>query len=358
MLNLKFCSAAYARAEKEIRELVEKTKAPFLPTPMGKGVLPDTHPLCVSAARSKALKGADVVLLIGARLNWILHYGSTPRWSKDVRFIQIDIAPEELGNNQQNTVPLLGDIQLVVSQLSNAIDSLPNITSSFVFSLTNNVKRNVEKNKQYAFAGSDSSVLTYQTTFSVMKRILPEDDIVYVSEGANTMDIGRSFFDVNEPRHRLDAGTGATMGVGMGYAIAAQCYYGDSKRVVSIVGDSAFGFSAMELETAIRSRLPLLIVVINNNGIYHGLDDDEYQSSQIDGTLPTTALSPDTRYDMISEACGGKGWLVKNRVELAAAVREALAAKDQTCVINVLITPGGRTKLDFAWMQKGDKAKL
>ena len=353
-----YCSAAYARAEKEIRQLVEQTKAPFLPTPMGKGVLPDTHPLCVSAARSKALQGADVVLLIGARLNWILHYGNTPRWHANVRFIQIDIAPEELGNNRQDTIPLLGDIKLVVSQLNQAIPSLPNINRSFVQALTNNVKRNIEKNKQFAFRGSDTTVLSYQTAFSVIKKILPEDDVVYVSEGANTMDIGRSFFDVNEPRHRLDAGTGATMGVGMGYAIAAQCYYGDAKRVVSIVGDSAFGFSAMELETAVRSRLPLLIIVINNNGIYHGLDDAEYEASRNDGTLPTTSLSPDTRYDMISLACGGKGWLVKNRVELGNAVKEALASKDQTCVINVLITPGGRTKLDFAWMQKGDKAKL
>ncbi|KAG2208466.1 hypothetical protein INT47_010162 [Mucor saturninus] len=349
--------AAYARAEKEIGQLVEKTKAPFLPTPMGKGVLSDTHPLCVSAARSKALKEADVVLLIGARLNWILHFGDSPRWSPNVKFIQIDIAPEELGNNKY-TLPLLGDIQLVVSQLSHAIGNLPHLNSTYVSGLLDKVKVNAEKIKQSGSKGSDDAILNYQTAFSVIKNTLPEKDIVYVSEGANTMDIGRSFFDVSEPRHRLDAGTGATMGVGMGYAIGAQSYYGSSKRVVSIVGDSAFGFSAMELETAIRSKLPLLIIVINNNGIYHGLTDDEYQASQNDGTLPTTALSPETRYEMISQACGGKGWFVKNRVELAAAVKEALDAKDQTCVINVLIAPGGRSKLDFAWMQKESKARL
>jgi 2-hydroxyacyl-CoA lyase 1 len=325
---------------------------------MGKGVISDHHPLCVSAARSKALKEADVVLLIGARLNWILHYGHGPRWSNQVRFIQIDIAPEELGNNRQDTLPLLGDIKLVISQLTCGVDQLTHLNKSYVSGLVAKVKQNVEKTKQAGTKGSDSAILNYQTAFTVIKSLLPQDDVVYVSEGANTMDIGRSFFDVNQPRHRLDAGTGATMGVGMGYAIGAQSYYGTAKRVVSIVGDSAFGFSAMELETAIRSRLPLLVIVINNNGIYHGLDDDEYQSSLKDGTLPTTALSPETRYEMISEACGGKGWLVKNRVELAKAVKEALAAKDQTCVINVLIAPGGRTKLDFGWMQKTEKAKL
>ncbi|KAI8088353.1 thiamine pyrophosphate enzyme, N-terminal TPP binding domain-containing protein [Thamnidium elegans] len=349
--------AAYARAEKEILQLVEKTGSPFLPTPMGKGVLPDSHPLCVSAARSKALKEADVVLLIGARLNWILHFGHSPRWNPIVRFIQIDIAPEEIGNNRNDTLPLLGDIQLVVSQLTQSIDKLNNISSGYVSGLISKVKTNAEKIRQSGLKGSDEAVLNYQTAFTTIKNILPEKDIVYVSEGANTMDIGRSFFDVSEPRQRLDAGTGATMGVGMGYAIGAQCYY-PTKRVVSIVGDSAFGFSAMELETAIRSQLPLLIIVINNNGIYHGLDDDEYEASRINGTLPTTSLSPETRYDMISEACGGKGWLVKNRVQLGNALKNALAAKDQTCVINVMIAPGGRTKLDFAWMQNEKNAKL
>ncbi|GAA5799255.1 hypothetical protein HPULCUR_004665 [Helicostylum pulchrum] len=349
--------AAYARAEKEILQLVEKTGSPFLPTPMGKGVLPDSHPLCVSAARSKALKEADVVLLIGARLNWILHFGHSPRWNSTVRFIQIDIAPEEIGNNRNDTLPLLGDIQLVVSQLTQSLEKLNNISSGYVTGLVSKVKANAEKIRQSGLKGSDEAVLNYQTAFTTIKNILPEKDIVYVSEGANTMDIGRSFFDVSEPRQRLDAGTGATMGVGMGYAIGAQCYY-PTKRVVSIVGDSAFGFSAMELETAIRSQLPLLIIVINNNGIYHGLDDDEYEASRISGTLPTTSLSPETRYDMISEACGGKGWLVKNRVQLGNALKDALAAKDQTCVINVMIAPGGRTKLDFAWMQNEKKAKL
>ncbi|KAI8981704.1 thiamine pyrophosphate enzyme, N-terminal TPP binding domain-containing protein [Mycotypha africana] len=354
--------AAYARAETEIRKLIDETQVPFLPTPMGKGVVSDHHPLCVAAARSKALKEADIVLLIGARLNWILHYGHPPRWNKHVRFIQIDIAAEEIGNNVQDTLPLVGDIQSVVTQLTSALEHqpLPSISSTYLSSLKNKVKQNVEKLKLMGEKGTDTSVLNYQTAFTTIKNILPEDGIVYIGEGANTMDIGRSYFDVSQPRHRLDAGTGATMGVGMGYAIGAQAYYGlDNKRVVSIVGDSAFGFSAMELETAVRSNLPLLIIVINNNGIYHGLEPSEYESSLKKGDLPTTALTPETRYDMISEACGGKGWLVKNKAELSKALREALIQeKDKTCVINVMIAPGGRQTLKFNWMQKSEKAKL
>ncbi|KAI8982496.1 thiamine pyrophosphate enzyme, N-terminal TPP binding domain-containing protein [Pilobolus umbonatus] len=349
--------AAYSRAEDEVRQFIEKTQIPFLPTPMGKGVISDSHPLCVSAARSKALKEADVVLLIGARLNWILHYGDVPRWSNNVKFIQIDIAPEELGNNKNDTVPVLGDIQLVVAQLNKkSFETQPD--SVYISGLMDKVKENAKKIQLSGSNGSDDAILTYQTAFTAIKDILPEDGVVYVSEGANTMDIARSYFDVHQPRHRLDAGTGATMGVGMGYAIGAQIYYGSSKRIVSIVGDSAFGFSAMELETAVRSRLPLLIIIINNNGIYHGLNDDEFDTAVKENTLPTTALLPEIRYDMIAEACGGKGWLVKNRVELGNAMKEALKEENQTCVVNVLIAPGGRTKLSFNWMQKGSEAKL
>ncbi|KAI8145477.1 thiamine pyrophosphate enzyme, N-terminal TPP binding domain-containing protein [Fennellomyces sp. T-0311] len=350
--------AAYARAEKEIRQLVDATQIPFLPSPMGKGVVSDTHPLCVSAARSKALKEADVVLLLGARLNWIFHYGQSPRWSQSVKFIHVDVLPEEIGNNGANTLPLVGDIQAVVAQL--LTQSLPRVPASnaYVSGLVEKVKQNVAKSLASRKKGSDSDVMNYQSAYTVVKELLPPNDVIFVSEGANTMDIARSFFDVHEPRHRLDAGTFATMGVGMGYAIAAQEYY-PSKRVVSIVGDSAFGFSAMELETAVRSKLPLIILVINNNGIYHGLDEQEFEQSRRDGTLPSTALLPDTRYDQLSIAFGGKGWLAKDRVQLAKALKEALAVKDETCVINVMIAPGGRTKLEFGWMKKSEeKAKI
>ncbi|KAI7864449.1 thiamine pyrophosphate enzyme, N-terminal TPP binding domain-containing protein [Spinellus fusiger] len=350
--------AAYARAENELTRLVEKTHIPFLPTPMAKGLLSDNHPLCVAAARSKALKEADVVLLVGARLNWILHFGESPKWSSEVKFIHIDVSPEELGNNGANTLPLLGDIKLVLSQLLEQ-PSLPCLETSspYVTSLVKTVEENIKKNIASTMTGDDTSILNYKTAYKVIKDILPSKDVFYVSEGANTMDIARSFFDVHEPRHRLDAGTGATMGVGMGYAIAAQIYH-PNKRIVSIVGDSAFGFSAMELETAIRAKLPLLIIVINNNGIYYGLESDDYEQSRKSNNLPPTSLSPETRYDMISEACGGKGWLVKNRVELGKAMREALAIKNTTCVVNVLIAPGGRKKLDFGWMNKKDVSKI
>ncbi|KAJ2452263.1 hypothetical protein EV183_003052 [Coemansia sp. RSA 2336] len=340
--------AAYARAEAEIRALVDKYQAPFLPTPMGKGVVPDSHKRNASSARSSALRGADVVLLLGARINWILHFGK--KFNPQAKIIQVDVHPEEIGTNLPIDVALQGHLPLVVAQLTAAIPG-PFVdspdSSEFVVALQQHALKNAHK--QAAKYQEDQLPMTYHRAFFEIKQKLPSD-VVLVSEGANTMDIARTVYDFDQPRRRLDCATFANMGVGMGFAIAAQLFYTDS-RVVAIVGDSAFGFSAMEIETAVRSRLPLIVVVINNNGIYFGLEADEYAQLEQAGKLPSTALLPDIRYEMIAEACGAKGHLVRTPDELAAAMDCALAHSGVT-LINCLIRPGGYQKLDFAWMTK------
>ena len=113
---------AYSRAEDEVREFIERTQLPFLASPMGKGVMPDDHPLSVGAARSHALQNADVVFLMGARLNWIMHFGLPPRFNKNVRIIQLDIAPETIGQNAPTEVALVGDGKAIVGQLNQALE--------------------------------------------------------------------------------------------------------------------------------------------------------------------------------------------------------------------------------------------
>ncbi|KAJ2359145.1 hypothetical protein GGF43_000311 [Coemansia sp. RSA 2618] len=340
--------AAYARAEAEVRALVEKYQAPFLPTPMGKGVVPDSHVRNASSARSSALRTADVVLLLGARVNWILHFGK--RFSPHAKLIQVDVHAEEIGTNVAVDVALQGHLPLVVEQLTAALagpfTESPD-TSEYVLALQQHAQANAAK--QAAKYRDAQEPMTYHRAFYEIKQRLP-DNAVLVSEGANTMDIARTVFDFEQPRRRLDCATFANMGVGMGFAIAAQLHAPDS-RVVAIVGDSAFGFSAMEIETAVRSRLPLVVIVINNNGIYFGLDSAEYARLEEQRALPTTALLPDIRYELIAEACGARGHLVKTPTELAAAVDSALAY-DGVTLINCLIRPGGYQKLDFAWMSK------
>ena len=212
---------AYARAESHIRAFIDGVGLPFLPTPMGKGVMPDSHPLKVSPTRTVALAGADVVLVLGARLNWMLHFGSKPKWRGDVTFVQVDIAAEELGNNANSSQPhLLGDVGLITDQLREALSGWKYDSESSPF--FTKVRQHAQKNIATArrLAASDQVPMTYHRALSEIKQGLNGIDVVYVSEGANTIDIGRSIFDVQKPRRRIDAGTFATMGVGIGYGIA------------------------------------------------------------------------------------------------------------------------------------------
>lgn len=364
--------AAYAQAEGVLRELVNKTSLPFLPSPMGKGVLPDSHSSNTASARSTALAHADIVLLLGARLNWIFHFGEAPKWNPKARFIQVDNAVEEIGRNGGDAeLGIVGDIRVVVEQLTHHLADwhFDASTSEFVKALTASKKKNEEKAAKAA--AKVSLPLSYAHAFSTIKSVLyelspPEQGgIVYVSEGANTMDISRSAFDVEHPRLRLDAGTYATMGVGMGYAIAAhEAFNGPfaeatsgpagRKKIVALEGDSAFGFSAMEIETMARYQMDVLIFVMNNGGVYHGDSDtsEEWlarQKASVEGKggsalLRSTSLGWEVGYEKLAEACGGKGYMVRTPEELAKATKEGFQAKCPV-IVNVIIESGKKGKL-------------
>ncbi|PIG88232.1 hypothetical protein AARAC_007202 [Aspergillus arachidicola] len=372
--------AAYARAESGIGRLVEQTQIPFLPTPMGKGVIPDSHPLNASSARSTALKQADVVLVLGARLNWILHFGEAPKWSPKAKIIQVDICAEEIGRNAGTAeLGIVGDIELVVDQLVSSLSNWRYAPSPaegrFPTLLAESAKKNEAKAQKAALRSTPQNTpLTYQRAYHIIKSTLnsltpfEEGNIVYVSEGANTMDISRSMFPLNHPRQRLDAGTYATMGVGMGYIVAAHEAYNASpsstkpKKIVALEGDSAFGFSAMEIETLARYKIPALIYVVNNSGIYHGdtTTEDAWKALQAqtaandtksdDGKkgLRSTSLLYETRYEMLATMCGGKGYFVRTEEELEAATREGFS-NDTVTVVNLIVEPGIGKKIGFAW---------
>uniref|UniRef100_A0A3B4DME8 2-hydroxyacyl-CoA lyase n=1 Tax=Pygocentrus nattereri TaxID=42514 RepID=A0A3B4DME8_PYGNA len=314
--------AAYGRAENEIKELVELSGIPFLPTPMGKGVLPDDHPNCVSAARSRSLLQADVVLLLGARLNWILHFGFPPRFSPNVKVIQVDVCAEELSNNVRAAAALLGDVRAVVGQALALHATLP---------------------------------MNYYTAFHNIAELLPKDCII-VSEGANTMDIGRTMLLNHFPRHRLDAGTFGTMGVGPGFAIASAVLEKSQetgRRVVCVEGDSAFGFSGMEVETMCRYKLPVIIIVINNNGIYSGVDPETWKQMEKMGDMTTVAppvtLLPEARYEQVMCAFGGCGYLVRTVEELRSALQQSLRDTAMPSLLNVLIDPAADRKQQVSY---------
>ncbi len=338
--------AAYARAETEVRRFVARTNLPVLPTPMGKGVVSDDDPHLVAPARSFALQNADVILLIGARLNWILHFGQPPRFKKGVRVLQIEINAEEIGANVPTEVGMVGDARAVTAQLNEALDADPfalPADSEWLAKLRENATQN--QAAVQAMLEDDSEPMGYYRALrEIADRLAPQD--MLIAEGANTMDISRTVLPNMEPRKRLDAGTFGAMGVGLGLAIAAAVVH-PNRRTICVQGDSAFGFSGMEVEVACRYNLPITFVVINNNGIGGGV------SEYIPGKpLPTSTYTLRARYERVIEAFGGTGYLVEKVADLGPTLDAALAS-DRPALVNVLIDPKAQRKPQkFAWLTR------
>jgi len=330
--------AAYARADAEIRSFVEKTGIPYLPMSMAKGLLPDTHPQCAAAARSTALKQADVVMLIGARLNWLLSHGKGKTWGErgTQKFIQVDIAPTEMDSNVAISAPVVGDIGSCVSLLLHgmAASAWPAPPAAWVSSL--NAKREENIAKMAPRLMKNSSPMDFHNALGALRTIIKErPDAILVNEGANTLDFARSIIDMYEPRKRIDVGTWGVMGIGMGFAVAAAIETG--KPVLAVEGDSAFGFSGMEIETICRYNLPVCVVVFNNNGIYRGTDVNPTGGADV---APTVFVK-NARYDKMMEAFGGVGVYATNPDELSRAVKEAFASGKPTLVNAVIDEKAG-----------------
>lgn len=330
--------AAYSRAEDEIRAFVEATKLPFLTSPMGKGVVDDNHPLSVMPARGTALQDADVVVLLGARLNWIMHFGLPPRFDADVKTIQVDIHGEEIGRNVPAEVGLVGDIKAVVGQLNDALAAEP-FTYASDTPWWSALSEKVNENRSFVqnMMNDESVPMGYYRVLREIQEQAPPGTIIQ-AEGAQTMDISRSVLMHENPRERIDAATFGTMGVGLAQAIAAQVVHPD-RKVICVEGDSAFGFSGMEVETACRYRLPIVFVIINNNGIGMGfeeLPEDRFQS-------PAMAYTIEAGYEKMIEGFGGKGYSVRTPAELSASLKQALD-DSMPSIINVHIDPKARAK--------------
>jgi 2-hydroxyacyl-CoA lyase 1 len=337
--------AAYSRAEDEVRRFIETTQLPYLASPMGKGVLPDDHPLSVGAARSFALQNADVVFTIGARLNWIMHFGLPPRFNPSVRTIQLDIAAEEIGTNVPAEVALVGDAKAIVGQLNAALEQNPWEYPTETTWRTG-IQKKIDENRAATqpMLDSDETPMGYYRPLREIRDLLDEDTII-VSEGASTMDIGRTVLPNFKARHRLDAGSFGTMGVGMAFAIAAQAVHPD-KKVVAVEGDSAFGFSGMEVEVALRYGMPITFIIINNNGIGGGPSEHDPEK------VYPTSLLPNARYEKVIEAFGGRGFFVEEPSQLKPTLEEALTL-DKASVVNIMINPRAQRKpQEFGWLTR------
>jgi oxalyl-CoA decarboxylase len=326
--------AAYAQADDAIRALVEKTGIPFLPMSMAKGLLPDTHPQSAGAARSTVLKDSDVVMLIGARLNWLLSHGKGKTWGEpgSKKFIQIDIEPKEMDSNVEIVAPLVGDIGSCVSALLEGIDGKwPAPPADWINAVHERKEANIAKMAPRLM--KNSAPMDFHSALGALRGVIKErPDAILVNEGANTLDLARGIIDMYQPRKRLDVGTWGIMGIGMGFAVAAAVETG--KRVLAVEGDSAFGFSGMEVETICRYNLPVCVVVFNNDGIYRGTDVNPSGGSDV----ATTVFVKDARYEKLMEAFGGVGVRVTTPDELTRAVNEAMDSGKPT-LVNAVIDP-------------------
>jgi len=329
--------AAYAQADADIRELIEETGIPYLPMSMAKGLLPDNHPQSAAAARSLVLAQADVVVLIGARLNWLLGHGKAPQWSPTAKFIQVDISPTEMDSNRPVAAPVVGDIGSAVSALLTTLKPgsiRPN--AAWLKAIAERKQHNAES--MAARLAKNPNPMDFHSALRAIRDVLAgKSDVYVVNEGANTLDFGRNIIDMHEPRKRLDSGTWGVMGIGMGYAIGAAVTSG--KPVVAIEGDSAFGFCGMEIETICRYELPVVIVVFNNGGIYRG--DDVNHSGGADPS--PTILMKSARYNKLIEAFGGTGHHVTDPQGLTQALTDALAS-GKPAIINCVIDPTAGTE--------------
>jgi oxalyl-CoA decarboxylase len=328
--------AAYAQADAQIRALVEQSGIPYLPMSMAKGLLPDTHAQCASAARSFVLPEADVVVLIGARLNWLLSHGKGKTWGGSgakaaggQQFIQIDISPIEADSNVPTAAPLVGDVGSCVSALLAGMGSnWAKPPAEWISAIAERKDKNLAKMAE--MLGKNPAPMNFHSALNVIRdAIKARPDAILVNEGANTLDFTRSIVDMYQPRKRLDVGTWGIMGIGMGFAVAAAVVTG--KPVIAIEGDSAFGFSGMEVETICRYNLPVCVIVFNNNGVYKGTDVNPRG-----GDMAPTQFVKGARYEMMMQAFGGVGVKATTPAELAKALQEAVASGKPT-LINAII---------------------
>lgn len=319
--------AAYAQVDDKIKNLIESTGIPYYPMSMAKGLLPDNHPLSALSARSTIMKEADVVVLVGARLNWLLSRGHG-KWNPEGQFVQLDIDPVEIDCNRHIAAPVVGDLGLSLDALSAALAGRKlSADPQWVKEIQ---AITVAKNASFAKRLEPQTVpMTHWSALSAAKKVIEANpDVILVNEGANTLDDTRDAIDMSLPRHRIDCATWAIMGMGMGSAIGAAVATG--KQVVAIEGDSAFGFSGMDFSTICRFNLPVTVCIFNNGGIYNGIG----VNLSNDGDPAPTTLDVKARYDKLAEAFGAQNYYVTTPTEFATALTEAIASK-KPCLIDV-----------------------
>ncbi len=312
----------WSAAEAELQQLVELLGIPFYTTPQGRGVVPDDHALSFPTARSTAFREADLLLVIGTRINYVISHLAPPRFRADARLIQIDTDASEIGHNRPADVGIVGDARVVLSQLLAAADG--RVDARRLGTWTNHL-REVEASKRQ---DTEAAMSTDQVPIHPLRlckevRDFLDRDAILCVDGQEILNYGRQSIPTYVPRHRLNSGPFGTMGVGLPFGLGAKVAKPDT-QVVVLHGDGSFGLNAMELDTAARFNIPVLTVISLNGGW-----TADPQRSKAGRELGYTA------FHKMAEALGCYG----EQVDEPSAIRPALeraAASGCPAVVNVV----------------------
>ncbi|MEX0782590.1 MAG: thiamine pyrophosphate-binding protein [Dehalococcoidia bacterium] len=328
--------AGWAEAGDALTRLVD-LGIPFVASPMGRGTVPDDHPMCRNAARSTALAGADAILMVGGRFNWIFQFGRGRRFAPNARLAQIDVEPSEFYGGADIEIGLTADAAVAVDQVASALGgrSLRSATSGWAEQLREDAEKNEASTE--ADLNSDATPINHYRLLRELRDLLPRESTISI-DGELTMAVSRIVMQAYGERRILNSGTTGCMGTGLPYAIGAKLARPDEPSV-ALVGDYAFGAAAMEVETAARVGAKVVIVVSNNQGIAgHSIQDRMFAAD----APPIAALMP-AEYEKMVEMVGGFARRVEHPDDIRPAL-EAAFASDRLALVNVLTDPKGSAR--------------
>jgi acetolactate synthase-1/2/3 large subunit len=334
----------WSGASAELRQFVEATGIPFFTTPQGRGVIPEDHPRAFPAARSLAFREADVVLVIGARANAMLSFLRPPRFSPEAKFINVNIDGKEIGHNRGVEVGIIGDAKLVLQQLT--VEAAGKIDgkqeTAWVAQLAAKQRSNEERAAELLHS---TKVPIHPLRLCREVREIITRDTILVVDGHEILNFGRQSIPVYEPGTSLNAGPHGCMGIGVPFGIGAKAARPD-KPVLVLSGDGAFGWNGMEMDTAIRHKLNIVVVVSNNAGF----------TSRQTGRMSAGNIGPTNigrelgyqRYDKMVEALGGYGEFVENPDDIRPAIERAFAS-GKPALVNVCTDPEAQATTDMGF---------
>ncbi len=330
-LVLSGSGANWSQAAPALQAFVDQTGIPFYTTPQGRGIIPEDHEYCYLTARSLAFREADVVLVVGTRINWIIGHAHAPRFNAHAKFIRIDIDPAEIAATVRLDIGLTGDARRIVEQLNAANDGRihPELFEAW--------RRHLAEAHRQRNQAQEIKLSTDQRPIHPLRlckeiRDFMDREAILVVDGQEILNYGRQSIPSYLPGHRLNSGTFGTMGVGLPYAIGAKAACPD-RQVICLHSDGSFGINGMKLDTAVRHRLPVLTVISPHSGWM-----SDPKRAWVGRDLGFT------RYDKMAEALGCHAEYVEQPQDIRPALERAGAAtrKGVPAVVNVMTDPNAK----------------